>query len=530
MTRTHHQTLVVAMLVVALLAGAFAGVATAETETTTDAADLIVEQPSYVDEDVSEQTDDGVPVYGVEGDQHAIYPENFDAANVSDYGVASGAGSLTYDESIDRYDLETEGETGSFELYWYDSSGNDTVRYEAIVQVDDLATVEVLSPDEADDLRADADEWRSWNATVTEVRERSVLGHAIFGAPESNQETMQVMVNRYLTLESPTHLLSGGFTAAVIISVTTLGGLFFILVLKFPDALLLRKIYGELFERKRVEADEGDLATRQEAEDMKERLNRFANWDWQDVPPITDHMARAIREAADAETPLEGFNKWVYVFHPDRLKESRVRAMGQSGYVAQVETDTPDGVATDGGAVTITEATLAKADDVLAPDETVSEREDLRSLTEPSEELLAAIALDDPELQEFPLENPDEAPFDLEHFDEPPADLSLPALIDEFDFDAYDADDEEHVGRLFAEFVTAVYNHPITDDEGRVDPPRYELENLFQFMQAADDRYQVPLAKWYKQMFERALIEYDEDHELQQFLDDHAQHTDSHDA
>ncbi|EMA45228.1 hypothetical protein [Halobiforma nitratireducens] len=543
MTRTHYthatRIAVVAMLVVSLFAAAGAGVATAETDTTIDGADLVVEQPSYVDDDVEHRSDGGTPVYIVDGEEHALYPQNFDSANVTGFGIDSGAGSLAADDDLERYVLDPEGETGSFELYWTVdreetvADGNETTtetettRYEAVVRVDDQATVVVSTPAEQQQLEEDAQEWRDWNATVTEVREAGVLGHAVFGAPASNEEVMQTMVNRYLTLESPLHLLDGGLTAMAILGFTTLGGIAFILFLKFPDAIIIRRIYKELHKRRQREEAEGDLAARQEAEDLQNRLEKFANMDHQDIPPITDHFARGIRNDVGAETPAEFFNLLLHTIPPARLKESRVRAMGQSGYVAQVETDADGDVATDGGEPAIVDATLVEADAVLEPDESVRDRDDLREITDPSETLLAAIDLTDDALLEFPLENPAEAPFDLDAFDEPPAELSLPDLVDEFGFDELTvAEDElEHAGRMLVELLTVVRNHRLTDDEGRIKPVRYELENLFQFMQFADDVADVPLANEYRQMFERALEEYDRDDELETFLETHRQHT-----
>lgn len=287
-----------------------------DTNTATEGADLTVEQPSYVSEEVDRQSSGGTPVYIVRGDVQRLYPQGFDAANVTEFGLSSGSGELSYDEDLGRYTLDPNGETGSFEAYWVVeetttvTEGNETtteterVRHTAVIRVDDLATVTVMQPNEVESLESNADKWSDWNATVTEVRESSILGHRL-SAPQSNQDVMQSMVNAYLTLRSPTHLLDGGFTAAIIVIATTMGGIFLFLLLKVPDALALRKIYGDYFQRKSVEEQEGDLAERQEAEDLKDRLNRFANWDWQDLPSVTDHEAVELREKV-GETPLEG--------------------------------------------------------------------------------------------------------------------------------------------------------------------------------------------------------------------------------
>lgn len=538
---------VVVVLIAAVAIGASA-LAAGASATETTGADLIIDQPSHVESDVDRQNDGGTPVYVVEGHEFTLHLQNADLDNVVDYGVATGVGELSHDSRLDRWHLETNGETGSFEVYWVEEREReqrtenatttvvDRTRYEAVVRVDDLSTVVVMSPSEADRLEDDAEKWQDWNATVTDVRTSGIIGHSSFLSPESNEQVMQSMVNSYLTLRSPTHLLDGGFTGVVLLVTTTLGGLFAFLLLKIPDAYALREIYGELFERKRLDEQEGELAQRQEQTDLEERLTRFANVDWNDIPPYTDREARGMREDAAAETPLEGLHRLMWTFHPARLKESRVRAMGKSGFVARVER--ADG-ATDGGDIDvevvenagepgpIIEAELVSRDEALDPDESVEDREDIVEIDEPSERLLDAIAVDDSELVDFPMDDPDRAPFDLEAFEDPPADLSVSKLREEFDLDDLTFDDDERVGELVLQFVEMVANHPLTDEEGHVDPVRLELESLFQFLQAADDRYQVPLAKFYRQHFDRAIQEYDRNAEFNDFLDDHRSKTDA---
>lgn len=530
LTRASRIALAV-VLVASLLAAGPGLVAAAAAETTTDAAEIHVEQPSYVDGDPEERTDDGTPVYIVEGDTQHIYPDGLDAENVTNYGVESSTGALSEDSDLERWTLDPEGTDGSFELYWdvetETTDGNETTtettRYEAIVQVDSYEAVTVYDSDDAADLEADAAEWREWDATVTEVRESGIIGHAI-SAPQSNEEVMQSMVNAYLTTRSPTHLLDGGFTAAVIIMTTTLGGIFLFLLLKVPDLFALRSIYEEYLTSKTVRETEGDVSEKQEQVDLESRLQAFANIDWQDIPSVTDHEAAEAREKL-GETPLEGLLKLEWLFHPETIKENRVRVMGHSGYVASVETlaDDTDDDDDDDDELVIDAARLVHRDDVLEADETVADREDLLEVTEPSETLLEAIPDDDPELVDFPLET---AEFDVADLKEPPETLSLSSIVDRLEFSEYAFADDERAGKFVREFVEMVNNHPITTEDGSLDGTRLELERLLQFFQAADDRYQLPLAKWYKQAFTRAIDDYDADDDLHRFLDEHRARTD----
>lgn len=550
MTRTHtlSRLALVVALALSLASGPAIGTVTADDHTT--GADLIVEQPDYVETDVEEHSSGGTPVYIVNGGKQTLHPQNFNTENVTDYGVTTGEGSLSYNDDLERFEFDSEANTGSFELYWIveethtvedeqvvddgnetttetvTTTETETVRYEAVIQVDDLAHVAVIDVDEANQLEEDATEWRDWNETVTEVRESGIIGHAI-SAPQSNKEVMQSMVNAYLTTRSPTHLLDGGFTSGIIVMTTTLGGIFLFLVLKVPDVLALRKIIGEHLQMKRLRNEEGDVSEKQEQVDLESRLQAFANIDWQDVPSVTDHNAAEARDKV-GETPAEGLEKLCWLFHPDTMKENRVRVMGASGYLAQIDRlEFDDGTAADGGQPAIDSARLVKRDVALDPDETVADRDDLVTLTEPSETLLEAIPDDDPELIDFPMETAD---FDLDDLKEPPETLSLTQLLDELEFDEYGFDDDEHAGTFLVEFMQMVNNHPISNDDGTIDGPRAELEKLLQFFQAADDRYQMPLAKWYKQHFERALKEYDHDDELRSFLNNHRSRMDTADA
>lgn len=529
---TANRTKALAVLATVLLTVALgtlvmppAGAQTAADNASVSAAELTVEQPDYVDTEVERQSQDGIPVYIVSGEMIHFKPTNFAPEDVETFGVVTGAGAVSFDDTWNRYTLDTNGETASFRVYFEVTEtvevgdGNQTTtqtrteRFEAIIRVDDMASVTVLSDSQAQDLRDDASEWRELNQTLTEIRNSDVVGH-IFSQPDSNQEVLQAAINAYVTTRSPAHLLTGGFTAGVLILSTTVGGLFLLGILKVPDLLIVRRVWADLRRRLDLEEREGDLAQRQERLDFEQRMQKIANWEWNDLPSVTDHEAHELRNGV-AENPLSGLLSLVYGFAPDRIKETELLVMNEAGYAARVDDD----MMTDGGVGAT--ASVVDLDSELAPGESLADRDDLRPLdpTAPDwEELVAAIPLDDPTLAEFDVRSADVDPDDIDR-DLPS--LTLRKLVEEFDFGEWAFADDERVGEILVEFMELVNDHPVTTDDGQFDEVRLQLEHLLQIMQFARDKGQFPHADKLAQHFEFATETYDQDDDLREFLDNH---------
>ncbi|SDJ33360.1 hypothetical protein SAMN05216226_102172 [Halovenus aranensis] len=528
----------VVFVAVVLAVGVAVATAPAAAQSTVDnnqsasAADLIVEQPNYVDTDVQRQSQDGIPVYIVEGETIHVAPENFEMDAVESFGLVTGAGSLSADDEWGRYTLDTGGETGSFRLYWETTEtvtvaqGNKTTteerveRFEAIVRVDDQADVTVLSSAQAQQTQQDAQRWQEFNATVTDIRNSDMVGH-IFSEPQSNEDVIQGMINAYLTSRSPFHLLSGGFTAGVIIMSTTVGGLFLLGLLKIPDLLIVRRVWAEVRRYRGLEEEEGDISERQEQLDFERRMANLSNWELNDIPSVTDHEAAELRKAGLGENPLEMLLTLVYGFAPERLKETELLAMGDDGYAFQVDSD--DKVAADGGSP----VRVVDLDAELRPGETLAERDDLREIDPTAtdwDELVAGVSPDDARLCEFDVREADVDPAAIDR--EMPS-LDLRSLVEEFDFSEWAFEDDERVGEILVEFMELIRDHPVTDDDGQVDEVRLQLEQLLQVMQFARDTEQFPHADKLAQHFQAATRAYDQDDDLHEFLQNHR---DNHDA
>lgn len=525
------RTLVLLGLV-ALLAGGLVATAPAsaavqdasDTNTTqadVEGAELLVEQPSYIDNDLVRQSEDGVPVYIVEGSPIRLYPQDFASENVTDFGIRGEAGSLQYQSEFDRYELAVD-KTGSYRVWWDVEEqvaverNNETVvatetqRYEAVVRIDGQVAVSIREAGEFEQIQTNAQKWSDLNATLGDMRQADYIAHRV-DRPDNNEELLQHSLSAYKTTRSPLFLLQGGFTAAFILLFTTVGGLAAVIVLKVPDLAAVSWLRAELRKRRGVEKLEGNVADRQEELDFNQRLQNAANWDWQDIPSVTDHEAAELRDGVDI-TPLSGFVEIMKRFMPDRLLADRVRAMGQAGYVAQE----PDGGshAADGGA----DLQLVQADEVLEPGQEIAGREDLHDLSDPAERLLDRISRDDPALREFDPRNHD---IDPTEFTNDRGTMSLPDLIDEFDVDDWAFGNEERLGEILVEFIDMTIRHPVVDDDGSIDESRLIAERILQIMQFADDHGDLPMADWYVQHFETALRSHDRNDEMAAWLDEH---------
>ena len=502
-----------------------------ETQSDVEGADLLVEQPTYVDNDLVRQSEDGVPVYVVEGSPIRLYPESFEGANVTEFGLRGEAGTLQYQSDFGRYQLSAD-ETGSYRLYWEVEErvaverNNETVvatetqRYEAVVRIDGQVAVSVRETGEFERIQTNAQKWQDLNATLTDMRNADYIAHRV-DRPDNNEDLLQSSLSAYKTTRSPLFLLQGGFTAVFILLFTSAGGLAALIILKAPDLAVVSRLRAEIRKRRGLEQLEGDVADRQEELDLQQRLQNVANWDWQDIPSVTDHEGVQLRKSVGV-TPLDGLTGVLDRFMPDRLLADRVRAMDQAGYVAQeVGEDGP--FSADGGH----DVRLVKAVDVLESDQQISEREDLKSLSDPPETLLSRISDDDPARDEF---DPRHHDIDPTEFTNGRGTMSLPELIDEFDVDDWAFEDDERLGEILVEFVEMLSRHPVVDDDGSFDDGRLTAERLLQILQFADDRGDVPLADWYVQHFDTALAAHDRDDELAGWLDEHRSGFNHHNA
>lgn len=502
-----RRAIIVLVLAGALVAGAVP--ATAQDDVLTRDADLVVEQPHYVDGDVETRQFNGTQTYVATGSVLDLHAQNFAPGDVVDYGVQTTGGRLSYDSATGQFRFGANA-SGTYQLYWVVAeqvavAGNQTqagnatatnatggtvtrqVRYAANVRVSGTEPKAHLAESDLAATRDAAGKWREFNATVQELRDANLL---LQSADLSTEETIQGMVNAYILQNDPLRALTGNITAVVLILFTTLGGGLLLVILLGYHTVVVNKFRRALNRAESIEGDEGALAERMAGLEREERLRELQNHDWNDVFE-DDHIAHAHRTLGD--TPLEGFARFTgTLLQPRVWLRERLQAMGSEGYVAVAEDAT---IVTDGGDADanadadgpdweqIDAARVAPADEV-GPD---TPTDDLR---DPSDALLDALDWGQPAIRDFDLAAAD---LDLPDGSPPPETLDIDELTAQAELDLEQFDSTEQAGRYLREWLAAVRTHDFTETDGTVDTARYVLNRWLQTAQLGRDEFALPV-------------------------------------
>jgi hypothetical protein len=505
-----RRAAVAALLVLSLVAGVVP--AAAQDDVLTRDAEVIVEQPHYIGSDVETKQVNGTRTYVASGRVLELHAQNFDSGAVVDYGVATTGGQLTYDSATGQFAFRANA-SGTYRVYWVvaeqvavtggNTTGNATaanttsggtetrqVRYTANVRVSNTAPKAHLAESELAETRAEAANWREFNATVQDLRDENLL---LASADLSTEETIQGMVNAYILQNDPLRALTGNITTVVLILFTTLGGGFLLVVSLGYHTVVVNKFRRALNRAESIEAEEGELADRVADMNRRDRLRAFQNWDWND-PFEDDHIAHAHRTLG--ETPLEGFSRFTgTLLQPRVWMHDRLQAMGADGYVAVPESDTSGGtVFTDGGEPEDDAPdapnwkTIDEAEVVL--EDAVDEGTLTDDLSEPSDALLDAIDWQQPAIRDF----------DLVDATPPGGDghptattLDIDELTAEADLDMAHFDSREEAGVYLRQWFESVREHDFTETDGTVDTSRYVLNRWLQTAQLARDEFDLPV-------------------------------------
>ena len=522
MTSKRTGLLVVALLVLSSLGPALSIAAAApQTET----AQLAIDQPHYVEKDAKTTTENGTTVYHASGVPLEISPQNFEANNVVDYGVLTDGGNaeLSYNDAFEEF-VFTADKQGTYTLYFSverhvsvaNESGNGTrvetrqQRYTAKIR---LAVVADMVHQPASDLEATrkkAEKWDDWNATVQDVQ--GIVGNSVFAKvglakPPTTEETMQGMVDSYLTFKAPLYMLTGNFTQIVTLITFTLGGWLFVATIILP---LLGTIGVLAYRSNRfetVEAEEGRLSKRvgiqQQKEDEQALANGTHNDVWED-----DYLADAMRNLGD--DPLTAVTRLYSKLRPRFAFHARLQAMAASGWVAVVDRR----VSGDGG----DDDTVTVAEAHLEPAGSVDEGADTVSLdVDPDSPLIDALDWDQTEIwEDFDLR---EADIDPKEVRTTPIDVyDIRELVELTDLDMRQFEDESHAAQNMVELLEYVREHPLTDDHGKPGTLRYGLEHHLRAARLLEDRFHMPIDS-ITDLFEKAIIEHDAGAEAQRTLE-----------
>lgn len=453
-------------------------------------ATVAVSQPDYHGS-TNTETRDGETVHIVNAQRVEIQPQNFNNDNVVGFGISEGPGDLSYDNQMDEFVFETNGEVGTFKLYWEVEErvrvGNETemarTRYTATVRADSNATYRHLTQSEVEQRNGDAQNWSAWESALT----------GIYGDDVNVEQKTQKAESLLRLYAHPLAALSGDFTGLLLALFITLGGM---VLLALIGVLHLAARWTDIKYINRFEslkAEERDVDKRLSDLDWREKMRSVAKWDWNDW--FGDYASRAYRRISS--TPYKGMKKLLSVRRPRNLVDHRAQAMLHDGYVAVVKRDD---VATDGGA--------ASADRPIVNAELVHEGyvDDDAETIDPTDDnwdgFLDVLDWGSDALWSYSLAESDASPEDI-HVEQAP--LALEDLVDALGTETRDFDSRQHWGTYLLEFVEFVRDHEFCDEEGSPDDIQFVLNEWMDTDDFLADAFDLPHFKAESEALEWAV-------------------------
>lgn len=456
-------------------------------------AELAIEQPHYVDGEVTESRDNGTPIYTVQDGRLKILPQNFGNGDVVGFGVETEGASLSYNEQLEVFEFRTE-HTGTFRLYWSveidrevtqnNTTTTETVRqrYVAVVRVEENGEYDHVPAGSLEEQRDAAENWSAFAGAVRDI----------YGKDANLERRTQQAIHLLQLQADPLGALSGQFTSILLTLFITLGGLVVLLLfgvwhvgVRWSD---IRYIHRE----------ESKKATDQDIEDRlvelkhEERQRMLQNTDWNDLLE-DDNLARAMRDVF-GETVYDGTCRLQELTLPENLVRDRLGVMGLNGYVGVVERDGDEIVDAD-----------------LRTELTVDEAETVE-LTDSPEEFLDALDWSHPDLRSFDLAGAETTHADVDPEDRPDVSLEaldLEELMERLEVQQQDFETPDVWGEYLLEFVEDVRQSEYTDEHGTPDATRYVLNAWLQTAQLERDCFDVPLLEYLGEAIEHALADRD---------------------
>lgn len=502
------HTLLASLVVLALLAPGVAA-----TQADARDADLVVQQPHYVETDVSTQSANGTTVYEAQGQSVDLYPQNFDAEDVVGFGSATPNGTVEAETGTGGYTLSVGG-PGTYELYWIveqpvvtNETANETVvqrvRYEAQVRISGQTGLVHREAGSLAGTREDAQKWREFNATIHD---------AGFVGPEGTEAAVQEMIRRNKLWENPTRALTGNVVAYLILGFTSTAILVWIFGLG-GHAIIVRKLRRKLNYHEAVEAEEGTAKEALAELEQAEKHRNLQMEDWQDIPGFDDHVAQGFRDAF-GQSLHDGTVSYFHQLRPRDVVRDRLVAMGHDGADLAITEYSDPGDPTDGGldpqgieAVTIHPEGAPDTERTLQPHEASTAQLDA---------VLDVLDWDAPALRTFELPAADYTVGVTGDLDEPPESMDIDTIAERIQADMQHFDDVQAFGEYIEDFLRAVEESPTCDDEGRMDGIQYVMNHLQKHAQYLDDGNAFPGIHYYREAIERALIDFDPEREARE--------------
>ncbi len=315
------KRILLAALLIAIAAVAFAPGAAA-LDYGDEHADLEIEQPPWIDDDVDSDRSANRTLYEVRGDRYEIELQGVDESEVTNYGVASGDADIQ--QHADQWVVEPGGE-GTIALYWDVAEtvedGNSTTttetRYTASLAASDLEWSH-LSEDELEDLENDADNWSAVESEASSID------------PErSTDEVLSVAFTAAEFFISPFQSVTEGIQATLMIMTLEPGGMMVLAL--FLGLLGITAALGFRW-RNRYQKQLGDL-DRVQTEMDEMWLNKvkriLQQYEWSDILP--DHLAQTMHDMWGPNVWV-GFKNYQLMRSPAHTKGLWLQMMHQIGY------------------------------------------------------------------------------------------------------------------------------------------------------------------------------------------------------
>lgn len=517
---TKRILLVAALLIASAIApGALAAGAISDHD---EPAELHIEQPHYVSDDVVVDTSGNHTTYEVSGGEHLIVPNNFDQDALIDYGVEEEQGDLTINQDLDQLVFTAEAD-GTYHLYFVveeeqtrevevepDDEGGETddsdadpqgedaedtapetetetyttqQRYVAQIQASDV-NQELIGAGEREELRQDAANWQEWEESVKDVA----------GADANIEHQSQVALTLLNVRNNPTILITGEFWYFGFLLFGTISGLTYVAIWLFWDWFKSREQRKKINEIESMEPEEADLDEKLHEHDRQERTKALVNTnahDWCD----DEYAARGIIESFGKDN-LSAWMNFSKTISGESMMHDRLLAIGKDGHKAAVRRD-------DGGE--IVDGRVIRPD---TDEEHLGDGVEVVEISEHVDRLAQVVDPRDDVLFEWDLS---ESGVQLRDVGET---LDSPETIDELQ-ERLDADlrrfqgDEEAYTKYLQEMVEHVREHPFTDADGEPKLGRYAISNFLKHAQTARDMWDMPLAQYQVEYLETLLKEHD---------------------
>lgn len=504
MTNHTARVFLAAFIVVGALAvGLTAPVAAQETRD----ADLEVQQPHYVDNNVQVREVNGSTVYEAEGSHLRLYPQAFDPEDVVDSGIDPGTAEFTRTQAGAGYALTVQ-ETGTYDVYWIVertvTEGNETrterARYEASVRVTGQLDVTTVSQSELEELRHDADRWSEVNASIQHQIHNSWFVSLTPGAPTAG-EWLHSSLTKQQLVHNPGAAFGAGLTM-FIFGLFSLGGALVAVAFLGWHAKAITWLRQRLNVFESVEHEEGELNKRFEQRERDRATTSLQNEQFSDT--YLPHVADAMRSLGD--TPLEAdCNISANGLLPSVGVAYKARAMAQDDYVGVLSLD--DNTVTDGGEPEPDpdpdeEAAELDVDDVLGmarargdrvtiidtDEDDVPEDAVELDLSEAERDWVNVLPVGSDTMLEYDIADKD---IDREDIQIESVDWTVEEIIARTQLESRHFESAAEAATYFVDFLKDVREHPVTDSDGEVRTCRMVLETFLRDSQLLDDRFNI---------------------------------------